>query len=63
MVVSQSLHPGNAMIVEDRENYRVDGFLMKDWVVPTPDTPPFEHEIGVFKLDNWHTVVQGEEVV
>ena len=51
------------MIVEDRENYRVDGFLMKDWVVPTPDTPPFEHEIGVFKLDNWHTVVQGEEVV
>jgi len=49
-------------IIEDRENYQVDGFLMKEWVVPDPDTPPFEHEIGKFELDNWHLVVQGEEV-
>ena len=34
------------MIVETRENYQVDGFLMKDWTVPDDDTPPFEHEIG-----------------
>lgn len=50
------------MIVEDRENYRVDGYLMKDWSVPDPDTPPFEHEIGKFELADWHTVVRGEEV-
>ena len=48
------------MIVEDRENYRVDGYLMKDWVVPTPDTPPFEFEMNSFELDAWHDVIEGK---
>lgn len=47
------------MIVEDRENYQVDGYLMGDWTVPDPDTPPFEHEIGKFELADWHTIVVG----
>ena len=51
------------MIVKDRENYRVDGYLMKDWIVPDPDTPPFEHEIEKFELEDWHAVVQGQDLL
>lgn len=51
------------MIVEDRENYRVDGYLMKDWVVPDPDTPPFEHDLEKFELEDWHAIVQGVDLL
>ena len=48
-----SIAPGR-IVTQDRDRYRVDGYLMDPDSIPEDTSVPFELEMKCFDLQTWH---------
>jgi hypothetical protein len=42
------------VIVEERDLYRVDGYIVGEFVLPADENPPFELEMVCYSTPDWH---------
>ena len=52
--------PGK-IVTQDRDLYRVDGFLMDGTAIPPDTDVPFELEMKCFELRRWQHVVHADD--
>lgn len=55
-----TIAPGK-IVTQDRDLYRVDGFLMDGTAIPPDTDVPFELEMQCFKLRAWQQVVHADD--
>jgi hypothetical protein len=51
-----SIAPGR-IVTQDRDRYRVDGYLMDPPAIPADTDVPFDLEMQCFELLKWYEVV------
>ena len=52
--------PGK-IVTQDRDLYRVDGYLVAPEVIPADTNVPFELEMQCFNLRSWQKVVHADD--